>query len=165
MEFRLNQYMGNENLIFKIESKADTLKLTYVLPDINGLVWPDYSGILRANKLWSSTCFELFLGSMTQSGYIELNVTPAGDWNCYLFDRYRQGMRRGDAWELINVETHENIFTSIFSGRLKNNHIRIGPAAILQRKSSELSYFALSHPEQPDFHDSARHVLVSTDEL
>ena len=165
MEFRLNQYQGNDHLICRIESQSDTLKLTYLIHDQDDLVWPSYSGMVRENKLWLSTCFELFLGVDNQNEYTELNVTPAGAWNCYQFDDYRSGMRTAESWKLQNLEPSKRFFSATFSGQLTSSQVKLGPAVILRRKSSRLDYFAISHAAQPDFHDPARHVLVSADDL
>ena len=165
MKFRLKQYKGDDHLICKIEYQADLLKLTYLVPSHNDLIWPSYSGMVRGNGLWLSTCFELFLGADDQNAYTELNVTPAGTWNCYQFDDYRSGMRIGESWKLKSLETNKRSFSVSFSGQLTYSHVRLGPAVILQRKSSRLDYFAISHAEQPDFHNSKRHVLVSGNDL
>lgn len=44
-------------------------------------------------NLWQNTCCELFVSSADDSGYLELNLSPSGDWNCFEFDDYRTGMR------------------------------------------------------------------------
>ena len=165
MEFTLSQHQGTDTLKCRIESQVDALKLTYLVPDYADLVWPGYSGMVRRDELWLSTCFELFLGADGQSGYTELNVTPAGAWNCYQFDDYRSGMRPSQAWELQQLKADAGFLSATFRGRLSPSKIRFGPAAILQQMSSRLDYFAISHDEQPDFHDPARHVLVSANDL
>ena len=68
MEFTLSQYQGPGTLKCRIESHIDALKLTYLVPDYVDLVWPGYSGMVRRDELWLSSCFELFLGADGQSG-------------------------------------------------------------------------------------------------
>ena len=165
MEFKLHQYRNKNYLTCCIDLLPSGIKLKYLVPEKQNLVWPTYSGMSRTDKLWLSTCFELFLGAEGQSGYTELNVAPSGAWNCYHFDNYREGMRESKSWELQRVEERNGYFSATFSGNLPPSHIRIGPSVILQLKSSELNYFAISHADQPDFHDPDRHVFVSTNDL
>lgn len=47
----------------------------------------------RADGLWRSTCFELFLLDPVTGGYREFNFSPSGEWAAYEFDSYREGMR------------------------------------------------------------------------
>jgi hypothetical protein len=46
----------------------------------------------RHHELWQSTCFEFFLGLQGSPQYWEFNLSPAGHWNVYRFEDYRQGM-------------------------------------------------------------------------
>lgn len=47
----------------------------------------------RADDLWRTTCFELFLRRPGAEGYLELNFSPSGRWAAYAFDGYREGRR------------------------------------------------------------------------
>ena len=47
----------------------------------------------RADGLWRSTCFELFLLDPATGGYREFNFSPSGEWAAYEFDSYRESMR------------------------------------------------------------------------
>ena len=47
----------------------------------------------RLDELWTSTCLECFLARPADEGYWELNLSPAGHWNLYRLDGYRQGLR------------------------------------------------------------------------
>ena len=165
MEFKLIQYQGKDRLTCSVDSFPEGIRLAYHLPETRDLVWPSYCGLFRADRLWLSTCFELFLGTENQSHYIELNVTPSGAWNCYHFDKYRSGMRESGAWDLQEVEIRNGVFSATFLGQLTSRMIRVAPAVILQLKSAKLDYFAISHAAQPDFHDPGRHVFVSANDL
>ena len=46
----------------------------------------------RHDELWQHTCFELFLHLGDGEAYTEYNFAPSGDWACYRFDSYREGM-------------------------------------------------------------------------
>ena len=56
-----------------------------------GLVDGEQRGGSRRDELWSTTCFEAFLGLPGQEAYWEINLSPNGDWAVYHFDHYRQG--------------------------------------------------------------------------
>src|SRR5262249_9406992 len=45
----------------------------------------------REDELWRTTCLEAFWGVPGESGYWEINLSPAQErWNLYWFDRYRE---------------------------------------------------------------------------
>src|SRR5690349_14172779 len=56
------------------------------------LAVPPFAGKGRADELWQTTCFELFLKPAGGSGYVELNLSPSERWNAYDFEAYRWGM-------------------------------------------------------------------------
>ena len=165
MEFKLVQYQGKDRITCSVNSFPEGIRLSYEVPETRNLIWPSYSKLIRGDRLWLSTCFELFLGTEDESQYIELNVTPSGAWNCYHFDQYRSGMRESSSWDLQNFEMRNGLFSATFLGQMTSHIVRIAPAIILQLKSSKLDYFAISHGKQPDFHDSGRHVFVSANDL
>ena len=39
----------------------------------------------RADELWQSTCFELFLRTPSEENYAEWNFAPSGQWAAYAF--------------------------------------------------------------------------------
>ncbi len=43
----------------------------------------------RRDGLWRSTCFEVFVGGLGRSSYIEFNLAPNGDWATWAFTSYR----------------------------------------------------------------------------
>jgi hypothetical protein len=47
----------------------------------------------RADDLWATTCFELFVRRPGERSYIEFNFSPSGRWAAYAFDDYREGRR------------------------------------------------------------------------
>ena len=50
------------------------------------------TGHERKDELWRHTCFEAFVRVGEGSAYHEFNFAPSGDWNCYRFTGYREGM-------------------------------------------------------------------------
>lgn len=125
----------------------------------------------RHDKLWENTCFEAFLQVGNSKGYLELNISPQGNWNLYRFSRYREGMaplvighsdisielrpmvKGRESWAQIDCRL-----------RLPRELIptRAGLSAIIY-ETKPVSHWALLHPvAQPDFHDkeSFTHVLI-----
>ena len=104
MEFQLIQFNGNRDLRCSLDLLTDGLQFSFEVPHARELIWPDYESIRRADNLWLSTCFELFLAGESQPGYTEFNVSPSGAWNCYRFDDYRHGMQPSPCWQLTELE-------------------------------------------------------------
>ena len=52
---------------------------------------PELTSPGRADHLWQSTCFELFLRPTTAEHYFEFNFSPSTQWAAYRFDSYRGG--------------------------------------------------------------------------
>src|SRR5688572_2920766 len=46
----------------------------------------------RGDQLWRTTCFEAFVRPLGADGYTEWNFAPSGQWACYEFSAYREGM-------------------------------------------------------------------------
>lgn len=114
----------------------------------------------RLDNLWETTCFECFLALIDSSSYWEINLSPAGHWNIYRFEDYRQGMQSETAWSALP-------FTMSIGGQgLKLDLVldlgalwgtepsfQLGITAVIADPAQNLSYWALSHPGQvPDFH-------------
>ena len=59
----------------------------------SALTLPEAAPPDRADGLWQTTCFEMFLRRRGQDGYIEFNFSPSGRWAAYQFDGYRSGAR------------------------------------------------------------------------
>lgn len=156
---------------------GDTLKLDYRVKAVGGgplLIWPHNPsphGSLsigqRRDELWQSTCLEAFI-RFDDDHYIELNFTPQGHWNAYVFDAYRKGMRQVNELNEISefsCEKQEGAYElSVavdLSGVLKSRqHFRLGLTAVIETEGGERSYWSLKHAgDKPDFHDSRGHIL------
>ncbi len=138
---------------------ADDLLLTFVVDGAEALLIPDWVQPERADDLWQTTCFELFLKPADSDGYWEFNFSPSTQWAAYRFDRHREGMRnaalsidphieRGDGQSgyLIEVDVDLSDVPSI--------SCRMGLSAVIEEKSGRKSYWALAHPPgDPDFHN------------
>jgi hypothetical protein len=115
---------------------------------------------LRRQGLWEETCLEFFLAPADSPHYWEFNLSPAGDWNVYAFESYRQGMQE----ELAVAElpcTVARVSASVVLS-LKVNLAGLLPAgenleaaisAVVKGRDGGITYWALAHPgPQPDFH-------------
>ncbi len=142
-----------------------------VASDLMSLVLPQVESPparRRRDELWKSTCLEFFLGPAGQQSYLEINLSPSGHWNCYVFDGYRQGMResadtvvylneshldpRGDqaSWHgTLRTEGPKGEFASWLS----SGSLVMGVSAVLEYNSGEREYWSLVHvADRPDFH-------------
>ena len=137
------------------------LELLYVVEgDPARLHVPTRQEPCRADGLWETTCFELFVRGASEA-YREFNFSPSGQWAAYAFAGYRAGR------ELLELEAPPTI--SVFSEPWgislllaslavePEANARIGLSAIIEETDGTKSYWALAHPsgDRPDFHDPA----------
>lgn len=116
----------------------------------------------RADGLWRSTCFELFLREPGESRYYEFNFSPSRDWAAYSFadTRTTQAELALPAAPEIYLDASETHFAVEASVSLPE--LLRGPAfdgavsAVIGENSGMNSYWALHHsnPRKPDFHHS-----------
>lgn len=66
---------------FIVSEPPEALRLPAVVP------------AARADDLWRTTCFELFLRRPGEDAYMEFNFSPSGEWSAWAFDGYRDGRR------------------------------------------------------------------------
>lgn len=138
------------------------LQLRWRVEGSSALVLPSAAGRGRADGLWQTTCFELFLKPEGGAGYVEFNLSPSQRWNAYLFDDYRQGMR---AWDVPRApvctmragSTFAIFDAAIPRGGLPAEPCAMGLSAVIEEQGGAKSYWALAHPETgaPDFHHAA----------
>jgi len=114
----------------------------------------------RKDRLWETTCLELFLGTKGSGTYWECNLSPSGDWNVYRFTGYREGMQEEAAFsslpftvrigqDAIELSLELNVGRIMTEGET----IEAGVAAVIATIDGRKSYWALTHPRlQPDFH-------------
>lgn len=125
------------------------------------LVLPPFAGKVRADGLWQTTCFELFLKPRDGSAYAEFNFSPSQAWAAYDFSAYREGMaerqvprapvctpRRGQSVLIFDV--------SLPAGALPPLPFDFGLTAVIEETGGHKSYWAISHrPDRPDFHHTS----------
>lgn len=118
----------------------------------------------RIQGLWQTTCFEVFIKNQESEEYIEFNFSSEYDWNCFYFPNKKSRLKEYQKITNLSVNSvKENTTFFIESsvdlnklpdGLWKKNKMRIGPAAILESKTKELTYWACKHLDKvPNFHN------------
>jgi hypothetical protein len=115
---------------------------------------------LRKNNLWKETCLEFFLGIKASPSYWEFNLSPAGHWNIYRFNNYRQGMEEESAYPELPfiTETESDAFSLSLTLDLDEiipigKVLEVGISAVTQFKDDKITHWALKHPSsKADFH-------------
>jgi hypothetical protein len=139
---------------------GDALRLRWRIEGAEALVIPSFAGKGRADELWKTTCFELFL-MPDGPAYCEFNLSPSERWAAYDFAAYRDGMAERpvdhEPQTLIRQGSNFAIFdASIPLAALPDGACRMNLAAVIEEEGGTLSYWALAHPaDKPDFHDPA----------
>jgi hypothetical protein len=137
---------------------ADRLLLTYrVAGRIEDIVIPPARHPLRRDRLWESTCFELFLQSADTSAYFEFNFSPSGEWAAYGLEAYRAGMAQAavPAAPAMTLSSGpgEMIVEVALSLWPTPEPWRLGIGVIIEEKIGSKSYWAITHKASvPDFH-------------
>ncbi|BBD68400.1 hypothetical protein NIES4072_42870 [Nostoc commune NIES-4072] len=114
----------------------------------------------RKHELWEDTCFEFFLGIKDSAQYWEFNLSPAGHWNVYRFDGYRQGMQEETAFEKLpfNVQNQADGLILVLDVDLDKiisaeQAVELGITTVIKNRNGEVTYWALTHQGvKADFH-------------
>jgi hypothetical protein len=138
------------------------LRLRYrVSGDIPRLRLPPVTASARADDLWRTTCFEVFIRPGDSPAYYEFNFAPSTQWAAYGFSDRRTGMRVADeiAPPRVQVRTDPAGFELEVLLNLEARAFppdrpwRLGLSAVIEDTGGGVSYWALAHPaRQPDFH-------------
>ena len=122
---------------------------------------PAFAGKGRADGLWQTTCFELFLMPGGGRSYCEFNLSPSERWAAYDFAGYRDGMSERPADREPQGAMRLGSSFAIFDAAvplsaLPDGICRMNLAAVIEEQDGAKSYWALAHPaDKPDFHDPA----------
>lgn len=118
----------------------------------------------RRTGLWNATVFEAFLARDRDehSPYVELNVSPSGDWNAFGLASCRAGLTE------LALATAPRIDVVASAGLLRvecvweRGEARCAAlAAVLEHDDGTLSHWALAHTgHEPDFHRRDSFVLA-----
>jgi len=144
---------------------TDRLMLRWKISGDSDLLVPSFGGRGRADELWKTTCFELFL--MGRDGaYREFNFSPSGRWAASEFSSYRDGMKEYEPLKWPEIESQEGsgvtVLTAFLDGAELAGMERAGLSAVVEEEGGALSYWALAHKAdgQLDFHDPACFALA-----
>ena len=115
----------------------------------------------RKNGLWNATCCELFVGISGEPNYWEYNLSPSHDWAVFSFTGYRQNktddlsISKLDITTKIDKNNEFELKTILALPEMLMSHtLDIGVSSVVQDKSGNIHYYALTHPgKQADFHD------------
>jgi hypothetical protein len=143
------------------ERDGSNLWLRYMLDiPLDNLVLPDPANGERADDLWQTTCFEMFVRLPGEASYAEYNFSPSSKWAAYAFSGYRDLLDNihvpvapeiyldaGETW--INVEV-----PLVLPERWANAPLDVGLSAVIEEVGGTKSFWALAHPPEgpPDFH-------------
>lgn len=125
------------------------------------LVIPPFAGKGRADGLWQTTCFELFVKPEGEQGYAEFNLSPSERWAAYDFTGYRDGMADRAMPRQPDCTIRKGGNLVIFDAAIPLATLppfpwRTGISAVLEEEGGVRSYWALAHPDgKADFHDPA----------
>jgi hypothetical protein len=136
------------------------LHLRWRIEGAGGLVVPAFAGRGRADGLWRTTCFELFVRGEGET-YAEFNLSPSERWAAYDLTGYRSGMtdRPMPRDPVCGLRGHGDLM--IFDADLPLAALppppwRYGLCAVIEEAGGVMSYWALAHgADRPDFHDRA----------
>lgn len=146
---------------------AQRLHFTWTIVGAGALVVPPASDRCRADGLWQTTCFELFVRPTRRDAYVEFNLSPSGRWNAYAFDSRRAGMREHAMARVPVCEPcpprgpDPQVRTASWSTivpaeTLAAQESAMGLSCVIEEAGGVKSYWALTHAgEAPDFHDPA----------
>ncbi|WP_309739285.1 MULTISPECIES: DOMON-like domain-containing protein [unclassified Chamaesiphon] len=121
----------------------------------------------RKFALWESTCFEFFIGVPGNANYWEFNLSPAGDWNVFTLDDYRQGLQNELAFTALPLSIDRSATSLVLKSIVDLSKIfpaapelELSVTAVIESSQHELSYWALTHPGTvADFHRRDSFVL------
>jgi hypothetical protein len=157
---RLNQQLS---IAFQVTGEIKKIAVTSPAPNLS-----------RRNELWQTTCFEFFLGLKGSPKYWEFNLSPAGHWNIYRFDDYREGMAEELAFESLPflVKAQPDSLTLSLSLDLEKiisptQALEASITTVIQSKINNLisekdaiTYWALTHvAQEADFHQRKSFIL------
>lgn len=143
-------------------SDPNWLQLRWRIEGTGALSVPSPAGRRRADGLWQTTCFELFLKPTGGGGYVEFNLSPSERWNAYKFDGYREGMREYPVPHPPTCTMRPSGRFAIFDAAIARiglplANCAIGLSAVIEEQGGTKSFWAIAHPHggKPDFHDTA----------
>jgi len=144
-------HTGVMEVVFKLEGDLSTIRIA-----------PPAMAGERRDLLWQTTCLEVFLAHRGAGPYWEFNLSPAGHWNVYRLESYRQGLAPEPAYAQLpfSVQRHRQQLSLGLRCTLPpalaapaTADLEAAITAVTQHSDGSLSYWALHHPAtEADFH-------------
>ncbi|MEH2412027.1 DOMON-like domain-containing protein [Nostoc sp.] len=160
--FPSTKSLPNFKIAGNIDRNSHQLTIRYTLGgDLKEIaIAPPSNAQLRKPELWKDTCFEFFISIKDSQRYWEFNLSPAGHWNVYRFDGYRQGMQEETAFTILpfNVQNQAEGLALVLDVDLDKilsvkQAIEVGITTVIKHRNGEVTYWALTHQgTEADFH-------------
>lgn len=137
------------------------LRVRWRVAQAGAVILPPFAGKGRADGLWQQTCFEIFLRSPGDPGYVELNLSPSERWAAYDFAGYRAGMADREMPRDPDCTARRGGQILIFDASIPMATLpplpwQIGLSAVIVEEDGNKSLWALRHGGgQADFHAPA----------
>lgn len=144
-----------------ISAAPNWLQLRFSLEGTAELVVPPFAGKGRADGLWQTTCFELFVRQPGSDGYAEFNLSPSEQWAAYDFTGYRAGMAERAMPRQPDCTLRRGRSMAIFDAAIPLAALPPLPwsyalTAVIEEAGGRKSYWAMAHPDgKADFHHPA----------
>ncbi|MFM5894991.1 MAG: DOMON-like domain-containing protein [Novosphingobium sp.] len=137
--------------------KNGKVMLRFRVDGADDLIVPAEKQAARADDLWMTTCFELFL-AYADGGYREFNFSPSGEWAAYSFSGYRNRTGNFDPVQTpeIAIDKGNSVFTlTVFIDEAELQDAKHAAlTAVIEEGKGRKSYWAARHSKlQPDFHE------------
>ncbi|GAB7554042.1 hypothetical protein NRB_35530 [Novosphingobium sp. 11B] len=140
---------------------AQWLRARWKIMGAAKLVVPAFAGKGRADGLWQTTCFEMFIQQGDGPDYTEINLSPSERWNVYDFTARRKGMAERPMPREPECTIRQGTDMAIFDAAIPAAGLPLAPwrcgfTAVIEEQGGHKSYWALAHcSDAPDFHDPA----------
>ncbi|MDZ8026204.1 MAG: DOMON-like domain-containing protein [Nostoc sp. SerVER01] len=160
--FASGESLANLEITGNISRNINQFSISYTFTgDLKEIaVAPPSNTPSRKHQLWEDTCFEFFLGIKNSQQYWEFNLSPAGHWNVYRFDGYRQGMREETALTILSFDVRNQTDKLVLTLNIDLDKIispeqiiEVAITTVIKYRDDGITYWALTHRgAKPDFH-------------
>lgn len=145
---------------FQAKIKNGALDFEFrVIGPINELEIPKFSAESSfKDRLWTGTCFEIFLKRADLDSYQEWNFSPSGDWAFYHFVKYRTPSQNVVNFPTLgSADLQASAVSLIYKNQIPLQEAdSFHPCVILKKKDGSLLFWASEiQNSKPDFHLSS----------
>lgn len=144
--------------------RTSELILRWRIDGAEQVLLPAQTDGARADDLWKTTCFELFL-DMGNGTYREFNFSPSGRWAAYDFSDYRTKSGDADIAKAPTVIVDRG--RSVIAGAVRipvqalNGANKASLCTVIEEEGGAISFWSNAHHDaaKPDFHDRSCFVI------